>query len=242
MGFSNATLAEVFWERYGEELGWEIAAEFGEPGYDCDGPIVIGTTTCRCGHNPLAGKHKPYPTDVPHDERPVYGEHERHYIEDHHPLAYRAWEYNGGVWPHDEWMVDDRTGKAWRTQPDSYCWQPSVIYDDDGGYLTPDDDIETWVAWAVNDDRRCLMGDLYDGSDLEEAGFTKWNPEHEGSWRGREGTYETGWHSGQNDSPAEVTEQIRDRHGDDVDIVFVLDEQSQFYAVWSAYTRPVERG
>lgn len=232
MGFSTETLARVFIERYAERLGWEIATEMGEPSYSQPdgGPVVVGTTQCDCGRNPLAGKPKPWGDKV-------YGETERHWIEDHHPLAYRQWDYNdGGVYPYDEWMVSDH-GKAYRTQPDSYSWQPSVVYDDNGGYLTPEDDIETWVAWAVNDDRRCLLGDLHSGSDLEEIGFVKWDPDHEGSWRGREGTYETGWHSGQNDSPAAVTDEIRDRHGDDVDIVFVIDEQSQFYAVWSAYTR-----
>ena len=233
MTFSRETLHRVFVERYAEELGWEIADEFGEPGYNSDGPIVVGTGRCRCGRNPLAGKPKPYGTDL------VYSETEPHWIEDHHPLAYRAWDYDdGGVWPHDEWMVDYDHGpaKAYRTQPDSYSWTPSVIYDDNGGYLTPDDDIETWIDWAHNDDRRCLLSDVYGASDLEEVGFTKWDPDHEGSWRG--GQYETGWHEGQNDSPAAITEQIRHAHGDDVDIVFVIDEQSQFYVVWSAYIRP----
>lgn len=95
--------------------------------------------------------------------------------------------------------------------------------------LTPDNDLDQWLEEMVNDPRKCLPSHLFSSGDLEEAGWQAWN-----------GRYESGWHPGQDDDPEKITAEIRDAVGDAVDVVFLLDESSQFYVGFSAWTRPVE--
>lgn len=39
----------------------------------------------------------------------------------------------------DEWMIDYNHDKAYRTSPDSYGWQSSIVLSGDCEWLTPDD-------------------------------------------------------------------------------------------------------
>jgi hypothetical protein len=213
--------------------GGDWANDYGEPGYHfpygATTPIIVlGDFWCRCGKNPDAGKPRHFGygrRDEP--VRLVEGK-DLHSYENHHPRVWAQMESQGVQFEwSDEWMVDYENGaKAYRTQADSYSWQPSVQFTDDGEYLTPDSDIEDWIEWAVNDPRKCLM-DQYHWA-IEEAGYTE-----------RECGFASGWFEGMNDDPVKITEAIRREH-DDIDILFVLSETSQFYVRFCVFTRSTE--
>jgi hypothetical protein len=210
-------------------LYFEFAGSYGEPGYetnpssDTETPLVVlGSYWCRC--DAFVDTDGTYPA----------GDPKLHDIARHYPHTFARLEAQGVEFEwHDEWIVDHENDKAYRTQSDSYQWQPSYVLTDDGELLTPDDDIETWVEWAANDSSRCIPARVYSGTDLEAAGFTLYNTD---------GHYESGWHDGQNGDPRVVTEQLRREHGDEdsVTVVFALDETSQFYIGFSAYYRKLD--
>jgi hypothetical protein len=192
---------------------WHWCNEYGEPGYRVDGTtpaVVLGDYWCRCG--------KVLKED---------GTPDLHDVMSHHPRVFAQLEAQGVAFEwEDEWTIDSEYGKAYRTSPDSYSWQQSFRWTDDGEMVTPDDDIEAWIAYAVNDPIRCLPRNVWKRADLEAAGFVSYN-----------GQYEAGWHPGQTDDPRAITELIRERMGDDVEIVFYLDDSGQFDVGFSAWTR-----
>jgi len=198
----------------------DYAGTYGEPGYSLDETaatplIVLGSYWCRCG-DPKFGE--PYRD----------GSASLHGIEAHYPRTFARLEEQGVElhW-YDEWTVDhDNDGKAYRTTSDSYFWKPSLLVTDSGDYLTPDDDLDSWLEYMMNEPQRCIPGHIYNGADLEAAGFVKYN-----------GQFESGWHPGQDADPEAITAEIHKWHGPDVDIVFLLDETSQFYIEFSAYHR-----
>jgi len=130
----------------------------------------------------------------------------------------------------DEWQeIDD---KAYRTTGDSYSWQPSAILTDDCEWVTIDDDYSEILAWAADNPSRCVPANFMTATDLQAAGFTQY--EYDG-----QPPYESGWHPGQTDDPSAILDAIRDAHGDSVEVVFYLDENSQFYSRWTAWLREV---
>ena len=220
MGFSDATLDRVVLDPMVERHGWDVAYEYGEPGYGGiarpERLVVLGNYWCRCGT----------PAEL-------------HTYDSHHPLAWQALEDSGIAFEwSDEWMVDYDSGKAYRTKADSYSWQPSVVrdweYDD---WLTPDTPIAEWIEWAANDPERCLLSNLHGPGDLYDQGFREWKgADHYG--RG----YESGWHPGQTDDPKQVLAEVKmyfEPHH--VDVVFCITENSQFYTRWAAFYRLTER-
>ncbi len=130
----------------------------------------------------------------------------------------------------------DGDGKAWRTQGDSYFWQPSTHYDECGDLLTPDTDIETWTDEMKNSDRKALNSAQVKPAALEAAGWTRWPADGD---PGDE--YQNGWHQGMDDKPEDVMRQIRHDLGDTVDVVFHIHETSQFYISFRAWVRPIEQ-
>lgn len=195
----------------------EYATEYGEPGYSDHGIvhhpyslIVLGYYWCRC------------PVFDPHDPHPLHG------MERHYPETFKRLESLGVnfEWS-DEWIVDGN-GKAYRTQPDSHSWLPSYVISE-GELITRDDDINEWIAYASNEPSHAIPSHIYNGADLEREGFRRHN-----------GTFETGWHPGQNADPSTVAETIRELHGEHADIVFVINGSGQFDLAWSAYWRPAE--
>ncbi len=232
MQLTSATISGIVERLFDDGIATDSATEYGEPGYSFNRStdtnlFLIGDWWCRCGNNPHAGK------------RHGWGDRETtpddlHTPQDHRPRLWAHLESQGVETDfYDEWWVDYETGKAYRTQPNSYTWQSSIQWNEDvDDYLTPDHDIDEWIAWAVNNPKRCLMRQ-YRGA-IAEAGFEKWEP-------GNPRDYESGWHPGQTDDPKAVydeicTRQVRD-DGPDIDIVFVLDETSQFYVGFSAWVR-----
>lgn len=127
----------------------------------------------------------------------------------------------------DEWTNCLECYKALRTQPDSYVWKPAGAWTEYGFtcaacMLT---DVETYLEDYVNEPTRCVT--WADGAALEQVGYVQWKPEQPQS-------YETGWHAGQDANPEDVYAEITEAYPD-ASVVFLLDANSQFYSVWSAY-------
>lgn len=132
----------------------------------------------------------------------------------------------------DEWIIAHETGKAFRTEPDSYSWKPYYVISEDSGEVIGGDEIESgdeleWYIneYLLNDPTKCNLFDI----DLASQGFEQFG-----------GRYETGWHPGQNDSPPKVFERIQ-RERPDYDVVFSLDSKGQFDTEWSAWIRSQNR-
>lgn len=125
----------------------------------------------------------------------------------------------------DEWTIDYDNNKAYRTSPDSYFWEPSVAYTEDGEMLTPDDSPHDWIeAMAVSDPSnkaQCLPSWITP-EDLVEAGFVK-----------SSGDMESGFFEGQTDDPK--AEAIKLFYQGAIRVVFRKIENSQFYTKWEVW-------
>ena len=101
----------------------------------------------------------------------------------------------------DEWYVDYNYGKAYRTSPDSYGWQSSIMYTEDGDILTPDDDVAEWIAAC----------ELFDPSHatLSVQALPSWIRADDilalgDGWELIATGYENGFYPGQTDDPAAI--------------------------------------
>lgn len=152
------------------------------------------------------------------------------------PRLARALETAGAetLWL-DEWTRCDGCHRAVRTKADSYSWKPSYARVNEceilcrecllenvndsltaGDYVNNADNAVTWC----------------DSAELSAAGWTQWESH-------RPHTYESGWFDGQTDDPREIFGEIRRETA--ADVVFLLDESSQFYIKFSAWTRNDDR-
>lgn len=126
----------------------------------------------------------------------------------------------------DEWTVCGN-GKAWRTQGDSYFWQPSAIVTNDGELLTRDDDASEWIAEMemtdVGHPMQVLPGWIT-AEDLQGAGYTL-----------RNDAQESGFHPGQTDDPAPLARAAFAEGAQAV--VFRRIENSQFYSKWQCWVK-----
>lgn len=132
----------------------------------------------------------------------------------------------------DEWTIDYDNSKAYRTSPSSYDWEPSVVYTEDCGMLTPDDgaaeiiDAVSMTDW--NQPAGCVPSWIT-WNDLQEAGYER-HPDLEAH------DFESGWFPGQNDDPAAIAKVIWNAPGRRVErIVFRKTEQSQFYCKFECW-------
>lgn len=124
----------------------------------------------------------------------------------------------------DEWDICGQ-GKAWRTSPDSYSWEPDTHTTHDGELITRDDPPSDWIAEMESDKYGQPLGVLPSWitvADIEEAGYKLY-----------EGDKESGWFPGQTDDPDEVRRRAFKAGFDK--IVFRKTEQSQFYMKWEAW-------
>lgn len=133
----------------------------------------------------------------------------------------------------DEWEQCSNCWRIFRVSGDSYSWKKFGVQLDDGDNLCGDCALDSEflpdvLGQYVNHPERCVT--FCGASVLEEQGWTLFNPEHQ---------FESGLHPGQTDSPATVFERIRSENPE-VDVLFYLDESSQFYVGWSAFTKPKE--
>lgn len=129
----------------------------------------------------------------------------------------------------DEWTECQGCYRAVRTQPDSYSWRSSYA-ECDGAILCRDclrECEEDALSEYVNNPLRCVT--WCDPAHVESFGYVKWEPSDPH-------TYESGWHPGQTDTPEPILDEIHAAHPD-AEVVFFLDESSQFYIRFSAYYR-----
>lgn len=190
---------------------WDILPEYGEPGYNLpDSPgacVVLGYYWCQCDR--------------------IDNGRSLHALEDHHPRVWAALEAAGVQfeWA-DEWHADWESGKAYRTSPDSYLWQSSVVYNEDtGDILTPDSAHEDVVEWATNHTDRVVPATLMAADDLTAMG-----------WTAHAKRLESGLHQGMTDTPEQAAAAISAELGPETPVLFTLDESSQFYVTFTAWT------
>ena len=127
----------------------------------------------------------------------------------------------------DEWYIDYDNSKAWRTSPDSYSWVRAIVYTEDGEVLTPDDGAgEVIEALAMTDQGHTphAVPDWVSEDDLESAGYTAIN-----------GMYESGFHPGQDDNPADIAKSAFDRGAESV--IFRIDNVGQFDVHFQGFAR-----
>ena len=197
---------------------YEDTYEYGEPGYTfpygAETPmIVLGSYWCRCDKSA-----------------------ELHGQDFHHPRVWAQLESQGVQleW-HDEWAIDPEYGKAYRTQPDSYTWQPSYVLTEHCDMITADDDPETIIEWATDDPgARCIPRTIMPNPEatLTAAGFTLHNDRQE-----------SGWHQGMNANPRTIMRDLAETVApiDQLDIVFTLTETSQFHITFATYYRHTDQ-
>lgn len=130
----------------------------------------------------------------------------------------------------DEWTRCDHCQRIVRTSGDSYMWKPFYVNLPDGDTLCGACALDP--AWTdevlepyVNDSSRVIT--WCDESHLESLGWQRFN----------EREYQSGWHEGMTDKPATVAAKIKATMPEH-DYVFWLDESSQFYIGFSAFTKP----
>jgi hypothetical protein len=199
----------------------EYASEYGEPGYSTrGGPVLLGDYWCRrqdCG----------YPERYDDNGGAFSGKVKLHSLDYHYPRVFAFLEREGCEleW-HDEWTVVD--DKAYRTQADSYSWQPTAVWNDEiCDYMVNGEDIDLWLEWATNNPRRCLMRASFTDDQLREHGFVE-----------RECDYESGWY-GREDNPQSIFNAITEREPN-TDVLFKLANVEQFRVTFCVFVR--ERG
>ena len=131
-----------------------------------------------------------------------------------------------------EWydMVDKCAdcGKLMESSPTHYGWQPGYLTGPEGDRVcfdcldTDDDDVLDEFGFIDNPDK--AVPDVL-GRHLEGWG-----------WAPHNGVFESGFHPGQTDSPREILGAIRAKEPN-VSVVFRLDETSQFYIRFTAWTK-----
>ena len=132
----------------------------------------------------------------------------------------------------DEWIISYETGKAYRSQPDCYGWKPYYVLTEDGDIIGGDEikngDQAEWYVndYLVNNPRRANLFDI----DLTAFGFERYN-----------GTFESGFHPGQNDEPNEVFKRIKSERPQ-TDVVFSINSIGQFDVHFTAWVRNNEQG
>jgi hypothetical protein len=134
-----------------------------------------------------------------------------------------------GEWS-DEWHQCSDCYRIVRNSGDSYMWQPFYTMINEcepvcGDCLIKMGD-EALEDYVNNSDRVVTW---CDESHLESLGWQRDNPRQ----------YENGWHPGQDDNPATIMAGIQEADPN-LDVLFWLDESSQFYIGFSAFTRKRE--
>jgi hypothetical protein len=116
-----------------------------------------------------------------------------------------------------------------KTTPDHYGWQPRYITigTDYIDYMCLDcakDYKAEYVEERINNTDSAIRLNFINENDLEELGFKRYNVH----------SFESGYHAGQNDEPKEVFKKLSSYYDE---ILFTIDETSQFYMKFSAWVR-----
>lgn len=130
----------------------------------------------------------------------------------------------------DEWTTCGNCGKAIRTQPDSYSWQPYYMVVNECEISCRDCIESSWDADFLEEHNmlnnpRMAVHQWVSDTQLTEWGFSRHN-----------GIFENGWHPGQTDDPVKIFDAIRDENPS-ADVVFRIDENSQFYMRFTAWVK-----
>ncbi len=165
---------------------YQIAFEYGEPGYSSDNQIILGNW------NNLEKS------------------------------ALKAVESAFEIEWADEWLIDDG-GRAFRSSPDSYSWEPSFFIHD--GEIVPHDSLSGDV------DELRDYGFLFDGGHpaVELRSVPPCIDLSAIAERVRDDC-ETGWHPGQTDSPSEILKTLPAG-----EYCFQIDGKGQFDVAWSVW-------
>jgi hypothetical protein len=128
----------------------------------------------------------------------------------------------------DEWTPCSECGKAVRTSPDSYNWQPAYIIQD-GDLLCLDCvDAQAYYESIENRPDVAASNEFTYKYPIEDYGYTRVNDD----------AYTNGLHPGQNDDPKQILGDLlsNDPEGR---FVFTLDYTSQFEVGFSVYRKVV---
>lgn len=146
---------------------------------------------------------------------------------DKYPNIMKYLEENYELEWYDEWYICYNTGKAYRTQPNSYGWESQIMYSESiGGYLTPDDDISFWIDEAkISDYNETIkaLPSFFCGDEIEKEGFKLIGE-----------TFENGYY-GKVDSPKEIAKELFEEGF--TELVFQIDYTSQFSTGFKAYAK-----
>ena len=134
----------------------------------------------------------------------------------------------------DEWTKCDHCYRIVRTNGDSYMWKRSYVDLEDGDVLCHEcavdpDFIEEVMELFINKPRNVIT--WCDSDKLESLGWERYNTQYQ---------YESGFHPGQNARPETIFDEIQTEFPNK-DVVFWLDEASQFYIGFSAFTKEKEQ-
>lgn len=128
----------------------------------------------------------------------------------------------------DEYTTCSDCQNIIRTSPTSYHWQPDFFLGD--GFIAcnvcfnkQEDYQEKYIEERINDPKEAVNGMLSE-KQLQELGFKKYNQE----------SFEHGLHNGQTDNPNEIYNELSVLY---YDVLFVVDEVSQFYITFSVWVR-----
>jgi hypothetical protein len=131
----------------------------------------------------------------------------------------------------DEWTSCSECFSAVRTAENSYSWQPSFAWTDDGPVCH--NCLVTWgedaleATEVIDNPRMCIT--WCEPAHVESLGFVKWEPDDPH-------TYASGWYPGQTDDPQAIYDEIKREHPES-QVVFFLDSTGQFDMHFSAYFR-----
>lgn len=124
----------------------------------------------------------------------------------------------------DEWSTCDDCGKAIRTQPDSYSWQPAFVEMRESGelYCFECADFDEYLRDLEDDPRRCCFAHV----DPAEYGYVRLSEPDE---------YESGFHPGQNADPSTILAAL---HAEGKRrIVFRISDTGQFDVSFETWQR-----
>lgn len=129
----------------------------------------------------------------------------------------------------DEWHVSHNYpgGRAYRTSPDSYGWESSIVYDGDGDYLTRDDshaEIIECVAMTDKGQPAGCVPSWVEPETLQAEGYELVNAE-----------LESGFFPGQTDSPDTLATAAFDKGA--TRVIFRKTENSQFYCRFECWAQ-----
>ena len=122
----------------------------------------------------------------------------------------------------DEWTTCE-CGKALRTSPDSYGWQPSYFESEDGYCCIDCIDMPAYLETLEDNPKRALN----DHVDPAKYGYVQ-----------LEDGFENGWHPGQNDNPKDIYQRLHaagHKH-----LLFNIDGVGQFDISFSIWERQTE--